>query len=172
MNPIEILKSFKTRTILPLIGGLALFFLCFSASAQEEPPRPLQVRTIQNLSFGAFIQGNSGGTVIIDPQGSRSVTGDLIPVYMGYQYLPAIFAIDAIPGSLISIDFGSVVTLTRNNGGTLKLQIDSSLPGSPFISAKNTNNQIRIGGTLTVENKIANPSGNYFGNFSITFVQQ
>ena len=98
---------------------LVLVFICFSANAQEDPPRPLKVTTFQNLSFGAFIQGNTGGQVIIDPQGNRSFTGDLIPVYLGYQYYPAIFETEAIPGSIITILNGPNITLAGNHGGTL-----------------------------------------------------
>jgi len=157
---------------------LAFFLFCFilllnyKVSAQEHPPRPMRVTTTQNLSFGAFIQGTLGGKVIIDPQGSRSVTGDLIPTNMGYSYYPAIFEVDAVPGTIINIVFGPNVTLTGSNGGTLSLNVNTSLPGSPFIKAENSNTQVRIGGTLTVKNSVANPAGNYIGNFSITFVQQ
>ncbi len=167
-----IYKSIYFNTVLPVFCSLIFTLLSTSAIAQEKPPRPLQVATTQNLSFGAFIQGNIGGTVIVDPHGSRSVYGDLIPVNMGYQYLPAIFEIDAIPGSLINIVFGPDVTLTGNHGGTLLLHVDTSLPHSPFINPNGTSTQVRIGGTLTVGNSIANPAGNYIGNFSITFVQQ
>jgi hypothetical protein len=172
MNSNLTYKSIHTSTTISVIVGLILVCICFSANAQEYPPRPMQVSTIQNLSFGAFIQGNIGGKVIIDPQGSRTVTGDLIPANMGYSYYPAIFQIDAIPGTLINIVFGPDVTLNGSNGGTLTLHVDTSLPSSPFINTKNTSTQVRIGGTLTVSNSIANPAGNYIGNFSITFVQQ
>lgn len=172
MNTKLIYKFLNAKTAIPAICGLLLVFICFSAIAQEHPPRPLQVSTIQNLSFGAFIQGNIGGKVIIDPQGSRTVTGDLIPTNMGYSYYPAIFQVDAIPGSLITIVFGSDVTLTGSNGGSLLLHVDTSLPHSPFVNPSGGNTLVRIGGTLTVGNSIANPAGNYIGNFSITFVQQ
>ncbi len=172
MNLKPTYKPTNTSTTISFIVSLFLVFICFSANAQEHPPRPMQVSTVQNLSFGAFIQGNIGGKVIIDPQGSRTVTGDLIPANMGYSYYPAIFQIDAIPGTLINIVFGPDVTLNGSNGGTLTLHVDTSLPSSPFINTKNTSTQVRIGGTLTVSNSIANPAGNYIGNFSITFVQQ
>jgi hypothetical protein len=166
-------KSINTSTAISLVCSLLLVILCLSANAQEDPPRPLQVTTFQNLSFGAFIQGNVGGKVIIDPQGSRSITGDLIPFgSMGYPYYPAIFEIIAIPGSLINIVFGPDITLVGNNGGTLMLRVDTSLPSSPFINTQSTSTQVRIGGTLSVGNSIANPAGNYIGTFSITFVQQ
>lgn len=172
MNQNLLYKSKQTKTALSIFCSLLLAFMCFSANAQEHPPRPMQVSTLQNLSFGAFIQGTVGGKVIIDPQGSRSITGDLIPTFMGYNYFPAIFEIDAIPGSVINIVFGSDVILNGNHGGTLHLHVDKSLPNSPFIKAVGTSTQVRIGGTLTVGNAAANPAGNYIGSFSITFVQQ
>ncbi|NSW95840.1 MAG: DUF4402 domain-containing protein, partial [Bacteroidales bacterium] len=66
--------------------GLKQFFLllCFlsvaDANAQEPPPRPIRIDLVQNLSFGAFYQGPSGGSITIDPTGTRSSTGDVIPI--------------------------------------------------------------------------------------------
>lgn len=160
------------NSTISLFYSLILVLLSFSAFSQEHPPRPLQISTFQNLSFGAFIPGPGSGKVIIDPQGSRSVTGGIIPTsIMGFPYGPAIFEIDAIPGSLIYINFGPPVFLT-GPGGSLKLHVDTSLPNSPFINTKSTKTQVRIGGTLDVENIATNHAGNYTGSFSITFVQQ
>jgi hypothetical protein len=134
----------------------------------------LQVKAtaIQNLSFGAFIPGPGYGNVIIDPQGSRSATGSIILTSISlFPSQPAIFEINALPGTIINIDFGPVVQLT-GPGGHLDLQVNTSLPNSPFISSKSTSTQVRIGGTLTVNNIAANPAGNYSGSFSITFIQQ
>jgi len=170
----QLYQTIQNKTILSFLGSLVLVFICFSANAQEDPPRPLQVTTFQNLSFGAIIQGTSGGKIIIDPQGSRSVTGDIIPVNMGYSYYPAIFEIEAIPGLLITIVNGPDVLLNGNNGGTILLHIGTSIPTSPFVNTKSPpyRVQVRLGGTLTVGNSIANPSGNYIGYFSVTFAQQ
>lgn len=173
ITPKDIYSKINHRAVQYILSSLFMIILCFSAAAQEQPPRPLQVTTFQNLSFGAVIQGTTGGKIIIDPQGSRSVTGDIIPVNMGYTYYPAIFEIRAIPGALISI-VGSDVVLTGNHGGTLLLHVGTSIPSSPFVNTMNPSSpiQVRIGGTLTVGNSIANPSGNYIGSFSVTFVQQ
>jgi len=166
-------KTSHKRAVITIVCGLVMILLSFSAYSQEHPPRPMQVSTFQNLSFGAFIPGPGLGKVIIDPQGSRSVTGGIIPFSsMGFPYYPAIFEISAIPGTLINIVFGPDVVLTGNNGGTLLLHVDTSLPNSPFINTKSTNTQVRIGGTLNVNNIATNPAGNYIGTFSVTFVQQ
>ncbi len=174
MIPKPIHMAFQAKALRSVLGVLVLMLFSISAFSQEKPPQPLIVTTFQNLSFGAIIQGNTGGQVIIDPQGSRSVTGDIIPVYLGYQYYPAIFEIEANPGSIINIVNGPDVILTGNNGGNLTMHIGSSIPTSPFINTMNqpSRTQVRIGGTLFIGNRLVNPSGDYIGYFSITFVQQ
>ena len=158
---------------------MVLLFGCMGLShiqamAQEKPPRPISVFTAQNMSFGAFFEGVSGGTVLLFPNGSRSATGDVVLVNMGFSYYPAIFEIEALPGTIISILFGPDVTLSGNNGGTMTLHIGGSDPDSPFISSASPpgRTQVRVGGTLTVGNPLANPPGAYNGTISVTFNQE
>ncbi|MDV6166926.1 DUF4402 domain-containing protein [Flavobacterium sp. DG1-102-2] len=157
-----------------------LFILLFtgvSAIAQgpENPPRPaiVYVSPTQWLNFGAFYQGGFGGSVIIYANGSRSTTGSVIQVNQGYSFSPAIFEIDAEPGTLITILNGPNVTLTGSNGGTIDLTIGESDPPSPFIATATSPSRtmVRIGGTLTLGNPLASPPGNYNGTFSVTFIQ-
>jgi hypothetical protein len=156
---------------------IALLSIGFKANAQgpENPPRPLviYVNPAQGLNFGAFYQGGSGGTVIVYPDGARSTTGSVIQTSQGYSFSPAIFEVDAEPGTLVTILNGPDVTLTGSNGGTITLSIDASEPGSPFIAtaASPSRTLVRIGGTLTIGNPLASPPGNYNGTFSVTFIQ-
>lgn len=154
---------------------VAVFLLCWSEmKAQEDPPRPISVTTFQNLSFGAIIQGFSGGSVIIYPSGSRSVTGDLIQANLGYAYYPAIFEVGANLGTLVTILNGPDVVLSGSNGGTMTLHIGETDPPSPFINTLTPPGltQVRVGGTLYVGNALANPAGSYSGSFFITFIQE
>lgn len=148
----------------------------FVARAQEPPPRPISVyvNPAQGLIFGAFFQGITGGTVILYPDGSRSVTGTIVQANLGYPFSPAIFEVDANPGTLISIMNGPDVTLTGSNGGFLSLHIGTASTGSPFIATATTPARtiVRIGGTLTVGPPPANPAGNYSGVFQVTFIQE
>ncbi len=152
--------------------------LCCSclANAQPPPPRPLSiyVNPAQGLIFGAFFQGVSGGSVVVHPDGSRSVTGSLVPANLGYPFSPAIYEVDANQGTVVSIMNGPDVTLTGSNGGTMSLHIGTASTGAVFITtaAPPSRTQVRIGGTLTVGNPLANPSGNYSGTFAVTFIQQ
>lgn len=142
----------------------------------EAPPRPLTVSNVltQNLNFGAFYHGSAGGTVIIYPDGSRSSTGDVVLLSLGYTFSAGLFDVVAYPGTLISILVSPGATLTGSNGGTMTLQLGDTDPPNPFIITTEPPNatQFRIGGTLIVGSALANPPGNYSGMFNITLVQE
>lgn len=147
-----------------------------SASGQELPPRPIAVTVnlSQNLSFGAFYHGAGGGTVIIYPDGSRSATGDVVLLSMGYSFSTGLYDVVANPGTLVSILNGPNATLTGSGGGSMTLQIGNTDPVSPFIitTIPPASTQLSIGGTLIVGTPIANPPGDYSGTFDVTFVQE
>ena len=146
-----------------------------SANGQEMPPRPITVTvsTVQNLSFGAFYHIGTG-SVIIYTDGSRSSTGGVVLLGMGYTFNSGLYDVVANRGTLITIVNGSDVWLPGSNGGSMLLHIETSDPVSPFIitTTPPTATQVRIGGTLTVGNAGANPPGNYSGTFNVTFFQQ
>lgn len=157
-----------------------LFFsgvlVCRPAMAQQPPPRPIAifVNPAQGLRFGAFTLGNAGGTVAVSSNGSRTSTGDVVLLQLGYTFAPAIFEVDANPGTLIQIMNGPSAVLTGSNGGTLLLTIGSSSTGTPFIATATppARTLVRIGGTLTVGNLLSNPAGQYSGMFNVTFIQE
>jgi hypothetical protein len=145
------------------------------ATGQEPPPRPMTVTVnpSQNLSFGAFYHGSSGGSVIIYPDGSRSSTGDVVLLNMAILFSPALYDVVANQGTLVSILNGSNAILS-GGGGSLTLIIGASYPVNPFIitTVPPAITQVRIGGTLIVGNAAANPPGNYSGTFNVTFNQE
>lgn len=167
------------------IGLLAALLSGFTLCAQqknktvsmspEQPPRPVvvYVNPAQGLIFGAVYQGSSGGTVVIYPDGSRSTTGSVIQVSQGYSFSPAIFEIDAEPGTLVTIVNGPDITLSGSNGGSISMRIGNAEPGSPFVATASSpaRTQVRIGGTLTLSDPLSSPPGNYSGTFSVTFIQ-
>lgn len=145
-----------------------------TSSGQPQPPRPIKVYNVKDINFGAFVAGLSGGTLIVYPNGSRSSTGDIYEINLGYQFYPAIFEIDANKGSIISILSGTDAILTGSNGGTLIMHLGSTDPQSPFVTTANPpgRTQVRIGGTLIIGNPQANPPGAYSGTFAVTFNQE
>jgi hypothetical protein len=132
------------------------------------------VYTLQNMSFGAFSQGNNGGTVQISAAGVRTVTGSVVPLNFGVQYGQAIFEIEAPAGTIISIVNGPDATLTGSNGGTMSLHLGNSDPASPFNTTVTppARTRVNIGATLTVGNATVSPPGAYTGTIDISFNYQ
>jgi len=159
------------------LAGLIICLACTgNAWAQQKPPTPISVTIspMQGLSFGAFFEGTVGGTITVNPDGSRMVTGDVVQAGMGFPYSPAMFEVKAQAGTLISIMNGPDAILSGSHGGSLRLHIGTASTGTPFITtiASPGVNTVRIGGTLTVGNALANPAGSYSGTFSIIFIQE
>ncbi len=59
----------------------------------QPPPRPIEIFAdpLQGLFFGAVFRGPTGGSIIVYPDGSRAVTGDLQKANTGTPVSPAIF---------------------------------------------------------------------------------
>lgn len=173
ITTIGLSRFFLTSVIL---WSFLLIMTTSMVHGQEQPPRPLTVTVSlsQNLNFGAFYHGISGGSVIIYNDGSRSSTGDVVLLTMGYTFSTGLYDVVANPGTLVSILNGPNAILTGSNGGSMILQIGESDPLSPFIitTTPPTSTQLRIGGTLFIGNPITNPPGNYGGTFDVTFVQE
>lgn len=157
-------------------------FICFllliivigsPSRAQEQPPKPItvKVRNYQPLTFGTFIQSGTYGTVTISPEGARTATGSVILPNISSITTAALFDVESIPGTLITIVNGPDAILTGSNTGTLVLKIGDSYPQSPLIST-GEHTLVTIGGTLIVGPLSANAAGNYSGTFMITFIQQ
>ncbi len=152
-----------------------LFVLHVQSWAQEMPPRPVSVSFIRNFNFGAFSQTMGGGSVMVSPSGSRTSTGDILLVNMGYLYYPAIFLLEGNPGTVVHLMAGPDAILTGNQGGVMTMIIGDSEPLSPFILGSVSQNgslQIYIGGTLIVGSPLSNPAGEYSGSFMVMFIQE
>jgi len=161
------------------LAFLSLAFLLLVAGseikAQEPPPRPIRIfATPQVLSFGAFYHGATGGTVIVDPGGIRTFTGDVILLGLGFIPSAAMFEIHAHRGTVVSILNVPNVLLNGVPSGSMTLHIGPTNPASPLVSNVNFNVPIPlyVGGTLTVGNSAANPPGTYSGTFEITIVRE
>ncbi len=161
---------------------MTIIFLCLLGSNElfgqtpQPPPRPIEIFAdpLQGLFFGAVFRGPTGGSIIVFPDGSRSVTGDLQKANTGAPFSPAIFEIEANLGTIINIVNGPDVLLNGSNGGTANLIVGTSNLGSTFITsvAPPQRTTLRIGGTLVIGGPLVSPSGVYNGYFSLTFVQQ
>jgi hypothetical protein len=162
---------FPGRFILMTSGIILLFAVSPEIKAQEDPPRPPSITIAQDLSFGAFYHGAVGGTVSVSPAGSRTSTGDIVLVGLGYLFSPARYNVYSNAGTVISILNGPDVPLTWSSY-SMNLHIGTSLPVSPFVNPNpySVPTELTVGATLTVGNALANPPGTYTGTFNITLV--
>jgi len=175
-------NSKRRRWLIILSVALLVISMHNIAKGQEKPPKPIQVfvSPTQGLYFGAFCHGPSGGSITISPFGGRSSTGSVIELSLGYLFSPAIFNVEGIKGTVISITDNSGIPflLTGSNGGSLTLHLGppqtNTTCGTPFVlnAESPAQMEIRIGGTLTVGNAAANPPGNYSGTFTVIFNQE
>lgn len=154
--------------------GLLLCLLLFSVQTkgQEKPPRPIlvEVSTAQHLQFGSFIQNGLSGTVTVSPEGMRTATGSIILPNIHSIVSPALFIVDAEPGTLITILNGNNSVIS-NGGYNMELSIGDASTQSPFVT-RSQQTFVYIGGTLTVGPLSANPAGTYSGTFQVTFIQE
>jgi hypothetical protein len=175
----------NSRIQCSLLKGLLMPFcllICLSvfhskSNAQEKPPRPIEVRinTAQHLSFGSFIVYGSGGTVIVYHDGARITSGNVIGVTSPSSLIvtPALFIVDAEPGTQIDILPSPPAYLSGSKGGTIRLELGEASTGSKIVTRPGSRyTDVFIGGTLFVGPLSANPAGFYSGTFQITFVQQ
>jgi hypothetical protein len=168
------IKDYWSRIIL-VLPVILMFSGSLEIKAQEPPPRPVRITaTAQSLRFGAFYHGASGGTVTILPSSTRSATGDVVLLGLGFPFSSALFEVHANRGTVISILNGPDALLIGTPSGSMNLHIGSSNPSSPFVSTVpySVAIQLYIGGILTVGNSAANPPGSYVGTFDITLVQE
>lgn len=160
-------KLFK-QTVISL---LFIFFISNNIAAQEDPPRPLTATTIQNISFGTFYQGATGGSVTVNSSGSRFAGGTVVLLFGIFS--PAIFEITGNPGTVVSF-LKPTSTLTDGSSHSMSFEIDETNPSTPFVLTNNypAPTQVTMGGILTVGSPVVNPPGIYNGTFAITFVKE
>lgn len=172
-NQIQYILLRKLIMLFCLFVCLMVFHI--QADAQEQPPRPIAVTvsTAQHLRFGSFIQAGANGTVTVTFDGFRTATGSIILPNMSSIVTPALFIVDAEPGTLITIVNGPTATLTGSNGGTISLQLGEANTGPRIITSPGSKyTDVFIGGTLTIGSLMANPPGFYNGTFQVTFIQE
>jgi len=151
-----------------------LLFLAFFEPIGMKAQAPLRVNVVQDLSFGSFVVGASGGTITITPEGTHTTTGTIVPLAIS-TVAPAIFEV-LKPGSSqkqVNIVFPASAYLTRS-GGSERIVVNnfkSDKPSDSFL-VSNVTQRVNVGATLTVQGLSTNPPGNYAGTFSVTFAYE
>ncbi|HPR73214.1 MAG TPA: DUF4402 domain-containing protein [Bacteroidales bacterium] len=150
---------------------LFLFITSLRVYAQENPPRPPLIAKTFDLAFGAFYHGAAGGTVSVDENDSRSSSGDVVLLGLGYPVSAARFNINSNPGTLINILSIPDFTLSWNSY-TMLVEIENSNPSLPFVNNNDYSipTELSFGARLHVGNSLSNPPGSYSGSFEVTLV--
>lgn len=177
-NPLEVLLKKTILFFLNIVLALPCLFIVGNCSAQsisndfQNRNDAIVVTTLQDIQFGYFTQGLTGGTISVSADGTRSVSGSVIPLNFGNNYFQAIFEIEAPLGSIISMASGQNAILNGSNGGSMTLQIDNSIPATPFYTTVTppAKTQVNVGATLTVGNSSTSPPGDYSGNVYVLFI--
>lgn len=164
-------RSFK----LLFVAIALLFFVNFLSAQPDLPQRTLTVTATQAIHFGTLCVGSSGGTISVSWNGSKSSTGDVIPLSMSPTAQPAIFEIKLCQGRNVIITFSPTTTLTNGTGGSLTLHIgptEQGISGASFTTNSDCNfiTPLRVGGTLDIPGNA--PPSTYTGSFDITFNQE
>ncbi len=158
-----------------LVAVFSLFCGQLKAQSPFPPPSQLQVYANQELAFGSFFTGSSGGTVTISPTGSRSVTGTVVDLAL-IPGSAAVFDLRLVPGRVVHIAFPPSAQLIRNGGGeTMTItNFTCDKTGNSFVTTASHPfiNPVQVGATLNVQNSSANPPGDYTGTFTVTFMQE
>jgi hypothetical protein len=170
------MKTSSQQALQRKIGSLSIIFLiCFNELfAQPETTQALITVTVtQLINFGTFcVTGNSGGTITVAFDGSRTCTGAIVLLSNNPIASPAIFEIKLSQGRNTYISYNPQSILTTSNGSKLQLDIgpsDKGVNGSSLTSVSDVNfiSYLTIGGTLHIPGTA--PPGNYSGSFDITF---
>jgi len=123
------------------------------------------------LNFGKFSPGPQGGEIILNPQGTISVTGS---VFIGTGvHNPASFYVtgESDVSYSISLPVNPVILTHISNAKTMLVDSWNSVP-SPGVGTGTLQNGFQVvfvGATLRVGALTDNPVGIYTGSYEITF---
>lgn len=133
-----------------------------------------QMFVIQNMAFGAFYPTSGTATINISPTGVRTISGGAISVG-AFNYCQTIVSFTARKGKANTLVHITYDATTYLYSGTHSMKVNigpSDKPNDTYTTLPNQTVNIKIGGTLTINNITLNPPGNYSGSFLITIIQE
>lgn len=125
-------------------------------------------KTGTDMNFGSIIPGASGGSVILIPAGTSTVTGTVVKA--AGTITAAVFSVVGTPNSVFTISLpASGYEITRG-GGTEKMTVNTftSNPTPTGNTGVTGTVGLTVGATLIVGVSTANPAGVYTGTAPFT----
>lgn len=108
------------RSVLPMLAAIALAYgfaltsanaASVTANGSAEVIVPITITQQDPLDFGIFSVGGTGGTVIMQPAGERSATGD-VELVAGGAVSNGVFGLTGEPNQAYSVTLPSSTTVT------------------------------------------------------------
>lgn len=167
------ISKLLTAAFILALGNNAFGQANTNASASATIVAPISIQKTENLQFGSAAAG-TGGTVIIDPDGSRSKSGNVTLVNIG-DVSAAAFTVEGDAGREYVLTLPTDPIVITLAGGGDDMSIDgfaSSLTGRGTLSGSlsttgTTGTQdITVGATLHV--KSGQTPGAYSGTFNVS----
>ncbi|WP_068075829.1 DUF4402 domain-containing protein [Novosphingobium lentum] len=139
-----------------------------SGSANATVVAPISITHIAGagLNLGTVTSG-TGGTVIVSPNGSGSVTGDVATV-AGNTNAADAFTVTGDPERAFDIFMSSGNTVSTGGTTPSTMALDITAPSSASLAAGAYT--LNVGGTLTVGSD--QPEGTYSGTYTATVSYQ
>jgi hypothetical protein len=124
----------------------------------------------QPLSFGRFAPEATGGSIVVNPDGSRLTQGNVVPT--GLNHNPARFYVTGQLKSQFEVILPDGPVLLYREGGNETLQVTNfTLDNEDEIWVlEDGTRMINLGATLEVGSLEENPTGMYSGTYSIVFL--
>ncbi|MFZ4761533.1 MAG: DUF4402 domain-containing protein [Alphaproteobacteria bacterium] len=122
---------------------------------------------LDDMDFGRFSVGNSGGDIVLKPDGTRNVSGEI--ALAGGAPKPARFQVAGEANMPYSITMPAGSQILSNGSSSLRVNFDPSLiSGGTQVRklSKDGSDSFATGAVITAE-KNQSP-GNYSGSFNLT----
>ena len=137
-----------------------------SANATATIITPIAIAHVEHLNFGNIVAGTGIGTVIVDTEGDRTKTGDVIlPTATPGTFNAAEFTVTGLANATYAITLPGSIDISTTGGETMTVTDFTSDPDGTGTLTNGTQT-LYVGAKLTV--LAAQASGEYTGTFNVT----
>ena len=156
-------------TVFLVLYGMVVTSVAMGASAQAmvsvKIVRPLNIKTVSDMSFGNVSTSDTSGTVEVQQDGQRIATGGVL-LEIGGPSTPAAFTVNGQPNGRFVVELPKTVNMTDDQGDTMTVDNLTSSTGTSIMFDKNGKQELKIGAKLHVNSY--QKVGYYTGSLNVT----